>query len=257
MLRWVSILLLMVSFLGVGAGPAGAGQRQVMVFAAASTTNALERIGELFGDRHSLRVVNSFASSSTLAKQIARGAPADVFLSANPQWMDYLEDKGLLARGSRVELLGNRLVLIAPRSSRVERIRLRRGLDLSSYLHEGPLAMGDPSHVPAGIYGKQALEGLGMWKRLRGRVAAAANVRVALAMVELGEAPLGIVYRSDALVSRKVKVVATFPAWCHAPIVYPVAVLAGRERPEVRAYMAFLRGREAAEVFHHFGFETK
>ena len=253
-MRRVLLALVALSLLGIPAAPARAGGPRLMVFAAASTTNALQAIGRRFGQGRGMAVRNSFASSSTLAKQIARGAPADVFVSANPKWMDYLQARGLLAPGTRVNLLGNRLVLIAPRNSRLSRLEPRPGLDLSPYLREGPLAMGDPSHVPAGIYGRAALESLGMWQQVQGRVAAAANVRMALALVELGEAPLGLVYASDALVSDKVKVVGRFPASSHPAIVYPAAILAGRDTPAARAFLEFLQGPQAAAVFRRYGF---
>ncbi len=248
------LALVVLALLAAPAAPARAGQKSLLVFAAASTTNALERIGRMFGRSRGVVVHNSFASSSTLAQQIARGAPAAVFISANPKWMDYLQKRGLLVPGSRVKLLGNRLVLIAPRGSPLVSLQPRPGLDLSPYLEAGPLALGDPAHVPAGIYGRAALEGLGMWGPVAGRVAATANVRMALALVELGECPLGLVYASDARVSKKVKVVGRFPASCHPPIVYPAALVTGHQGPEARAYLEFLQSAPAAAVFRRFGF---
>ncbi len=246
--------LLLLGLLSIPAAPVRAGERPLLVFAAASTTNAMERIGRLFSRGRGVVVHNSFASSSTLAQQIARGAPAAVFVSANPRWMDYLEERGLVVPGSRVNLLGNRLVLIAPRDSPIPTLEPRPGLDLSPYLERGPLALGDPGHVPAGIYGRAALESLGMWRFVQNHLAAAANVRMALALVELGEAPLGLVYASDALVSKMVKVVGRFPASSHPPIVYPAAIMAGRDTPAARAFLEFLQGPRAAAVFRRYGF---
>ena len=227
----------------------------VTVFAAASTTNALTDIGRLFGENQLGRFIPSFAASSTLAKQIEQGAPADIFISANPKWMDYLQQRGLLAPGTRFNLLGNRLVLIAPKEGKAG-ISIAPGFDLAGLLGTDKLAMGDPDHVPAGIYGKQALESLGIWQAVAPKVARCKDVRAALVLVERAEAPLGIVYATDAAISRKVKVIGTFPENSHAAITYPVAVLAGRETYTARAFLRFLKSPQATAIFNRYGFSV-
>jgi len=225
----------------------------VTVFAAASTTNAINDIGKLFTDKNKVRVVTSFASSSTLAKQIENGAPAEVYISANEKWMDYLEKNGLIVPSSRFDLLGNQIVLIAPADSTIS-VVIAPGFDLANALADGKLVMGDPDHVPAGIYGKQALENLGVWESVKSKVARAKDVRAALALVERGEAPLGVVYATDAAISDKIKVVGTFPKDSHPPIVYPAALVAGKDTPEARSFLEFLKGSEAGTVFKKYGF---
>ena len=237
----------------LAAGPARAGG-ELLVFAAASTTNAVSEIGRAFEQAQGVKVVNSFAASSTLAKQIAHGAPAQVFISANQKWMDWLQSQNLVVEGSRADIARNALVLIAPASSGQGEVAVGSGLDLAGLLAGGRLAMGDPAHVPAGMYGQQSLESLGLWPRVRGRVAAAATVRSALALVERGEAPLGVVYASDAAISAKVKVVGRFPPETHRPIVYPAAVVQGQDSPQARAYLQFLGGPQAAAILGKYGF---
>lgn len=231
-----------------------AGGAQLMVFAAASITNALGEVGRAFEKQHGIKVVNSFASSSILAKQIAQGAPASVYVSANVKWMDYLDKAGALAPGSRFNLLRNRLVLIAPAASKLGKVKVDKGLGLAGMLAGGHLAMGDPAHVPAGIYAKQALAHLGLWRQLKGRVAAAANVRAALALVETGEAPLGVVYATDAAISPKVKVLGMFPRQSHPAIVYPAAMVKENGCPAARQYLEFLRSPQAKAIFAKYGF---
>jgi molybdate transport system substrate-binding protein len=210
------------------APPAGAAEPDtVTVFAAASTTHAVTELGEIFSARRMGRIVPSFASSSTLAMQIESGAPANLFISADKQWMDYVDQRKLLAPGSRRDLLGNRLVLIAPQESPVAAVEIGPGMDLVGLLARGRLATGDPDHVPAGIYGKQALEHLNLWNAVKERLAPTADVRACLALVERGEVPLGVVYATDAAFSKKVRVVGRFPEGSHPPIVYPAA--SGRE----------------------------
>lgn len=228
---------------------------EVTVFAAASLTSALNEIREKFlgkgGD--TLRV--SYAASSTLARQIENGAPAHVFVSADLEWMDYLEGKGLVDGASRLNLLGNMLVLIAPAGSRLTNLRLEVDNSIMDALGDGRMATGDPDHVPVGKYARQAFETLGQWKAVEGRLARMDSVRSALAMVERAEVPLGIVYATDAAVSSKVKVVATFPGALHAPVIYPVALVKGRESPAARAFIAFLQGNEAKGIFTKYGFK--
>lgn len=233
---------------------AQAGPKQLTVFAAASTTNALGEIGAAHQKQFGVKVVNSFASSSTLAKQIKAGAPAAVFVSANVKWMDFLEKAKVLAPKSRFNLLRNRLVLIAPVASPLGALKVEQGLDLAKLLGDGHLALGDPAHVPAGIYAKQALANLGLWDKVKTRVAATANVRAALALVEAGEAPLGVVYSTDAAIGKKVKVLGLFPEKSHPPIVYPAAAIKENASPEAIRYLKFLSSAEAREIFAKYGF---
>jgi molybdate transport system substrate-binding protein len=229
---------------------------KVTVFAAASTTNAVSDIGKMFTENGRGDFTPSFASSSTLAKQIAQGAPADVYISANPKWMAYLEDEEMVEPGTRADLLGNRIVLIAPADSDVS-VELTEGVNLAGMLGEDKLAMGDPDHVPAGMYGKQAMESLGMWAAVSPKVARAKDVRAALALVERAEAPLGVVYATDAAISTKVRVVATFPESAHPPITYPVAIVKDKATPTARAFLEFLRSPEAQAVFEKYGFSVR
>lgn len=228
----------------------------ITVFAAASTSDAMKAVVALYERRGGGRVRLSLAASSTLARQIERGAPADVYVSANVDWMNYLEKRGLLAANTRIDLFGNGLVLIAPADSAGGPITLKHGVDLTARLGDGRLAMGDPSNVPAGRYGKQALTALGIWKSLASRIAPSGNVRLALALVERGETPLGIVYRSDAEADNQVSVLGVFPANSHSPIVYPAAIIAGHDRATVRAFFAFLRAADARRIFENHGFSS-
>lgn len=234
--------------------PSGDARSQdLLVFAAASLKGALDAAVEDFAASGSTAVAASYASSSALARQIERGAPADIFLSANPAWMDYLEERGLIRDGSRADLLGNGLVLVAPAESEVE-LTIAPGFDLLGALDGGRLAMGDPDHVPAGIYGKAALASLGVWESVASRVARADNVRAGLALVTRGEVPLGIVYSSDAVADPGVRVVGVFPPESHPPIIYPVAVLAESKHPAAANLVEFLKSAAAAPVFERFGF---
>jgi len=204
------------------------------------------------------RITPSFASSSTLAKQIERGAPVDVYLSANKKWMDYLAQKNLIAKESRFDLLGNRIVLIVPMDSPVQQVKVVPGFSVTGYLgRDGRLSMGDPDHVPAGMYGKKALENLGCWTQVKDRLAPMKDVRAALVLVERGETHLGLVYATDAAISKKVRVVGTFPADSHPPIVYPVAVVSGAKIPEAMQFLVFLRSPEARWVFEKYGFGVR
>jgi molybdate transport system substrate-binding protein len=259
-LRWLAGLMVAVIGIGLdGVTASGAfAQSEVVVFAAASTTNAVTEIGKLYADQHLGRVTPSFASSSTLAKQIENGAPADVYISANKKWMDFLETRNLIDKRSRVDLLGNRIVLIAPESSPLKTIDVAPGFPLASFLgKDGRLSMGDPEHVPAGIYGKQALEILGVWNQVAGRLAPMKDVRAALVLVERGEAPLGLVYATDAAISKKVRVVGTFPSHSHPPIVYPVAAVAGGKAEAAKRFIDFLRSPESRAVFEKYGFAVR
>ena len=247
-----------VSGFGATAGNAADTAPEIVVFAAASTTNAVTEIGRMFEARQLGRITLSFASSSTLAKQIEKGAPADVYISANKKWMDYLEEKHLLTDGSRFDLLGNRIVLIVPADSPVTKIDVLPGFPLVDHLGaDGRLAIGDPDHVPAGTYGRKALENLGSWKPLEDRLAPMKDVRAALVLVERGEAPVGLVYATDAAISAKVRVVGTFPADAHPPIVYPVAAVIDGKTPEAMKFLSFLKSSEAREVFEKYGFHVE
>jgi len=226
----------------------------VTVFAAASLTDAVTELATRYERETGLTLRLSFASSSTLARQIENGAAADLFLAADEEWMGYLDERGLVAAGTWIRPIGNRLVAVAP-SDRARPLELRRGFDLLAVLGDGRLSTGDPAHVPAGRYARQALEYFGVWAIAEPRLARAENVRAALALVERGEVPLGIVYATDARASKAVQVVAEFPAESHQPIRYSFAAMAGRDRNEARELLAFLTSPPAIAVFRSHGFE--
>ena len=249
----VRIFLSLTVALLLAAGPAVAQANDVLFFAAASLKNALDALDDQYQKDTGRHVAVSLAASSTLAKQIESGAPADIFISADLDWMDYLAQKNLIKADTRKNLLGNELVLIAPKDSATA-ISIAPGFDLAKALGGGKLAMADTSAVPAGKYGKAALEKLGVWDQVSGQIAQAENVRAALALVARGEAPLGIVYQTDAAAEPGVKIVATFPADTHPPIVYPIALLAGSKNPDAAAYLAYLEGAKARPLFEKQGF---
>jgi molybdate transport system substrate-binding protein len=244
---------------GAAAGPPGEDRpteagASLLVYGAASLADALGDAARVFGERTGIDVKTSFASSSVLAKQIEAGAPAGVFVSADPEWMDYVAQRGLLKPGSRRDLLGNRLVLIAPADSRVA-LQLRPEAPLAAALGTGGrLATGDPDAVPAGRYAREALTKLGLWNEVATRLVRAENVRAALEYVARGEVPLGIVYRTDALADKRVRIVDTFPAGSHAPIIYPVAVTASAG-PAAVQFATFLESPAARRIFVRYGFE--
>lgn len=260
-LRLLAMVMAVVTGMGLDAviGLGAAAETDVLVFAAASTTNAVTEIGELYAAKHpGRRITPSFASSSTLAKQIESGAPADVYISANQKWMDFLEEKNRIVKESRFDLLSNRIVLIAPVDSALKQIDVAPGFSLTAALgKDGRLAIGDPDHVPAGIYGKKALENLGSWNPVKDRLAPMKDVRAALVLVERGEAPLGLVYATDAAISQKVRVVGTFPADSHPPIVYPVAAVSDGKTAEARQFLEFLKSPAARTVFEKYGFSVR
>jgi len=233
--------------------PAAAQDRPVLVFAAASLKTALDEIHADLAREGVLRATASFAASSALARQIEGGAPADVFVSADLDWMDYLDQRKLVREGTRSNLLSNAIVLVAPRDSRVA-LAIAPGFPLAQALGDGRLAMADPASVPAGKYGQAALETLGVWSSVSGRVARAENVRAALVLVARGEAPLGIVYRTDAAAESGVRIVDAFPPASHPPITYPVAILAASTNPAAAVYLARLRTPGAARVLQAQGF---
>ena len=238
---------------GLGLAAPGLGADGLTVFAAASLKNAMDEIAARFERETGHAVAVSFAGSSALARQIRYGAPADIFISANPGWMDALEREGLIDPASRFDLLGNALVLVAHGRDAAE-VEIAPGMDLAAMLGEGRLAMTLVDAVPAGIYGKAALERLGAWEAAAPRVAQADNVRAALALVSSGEAPLGIVYATDAAADDNVTVVGTFPAGAHPPIVYPAAAVAASRNPHKSRFLAWLRGPAAREAFERQGF---
>lgn len=226
----------------------------VVVFAAASLKNALDSIAAKWTKETGIEVKTSYAASSALAKQIESGAPADLFVSADLDWMDYVEKKDLIARESRVTLLGNSLVLVAASDWSKGDVDLKPGVDLASLIGDGRIAMGEVKSVPAGKYGKAALEKLGAWATVEPKVAGAESVRAALALVSRGEAPLGIVYKTDAAADKGVKIVGTFPADSHPPIVYPVAQLKDSKSPNAAAFLKSLTGSAARTEFEAAGF---
>jgi molybdate transport system substrate-binding protein len=225
----------------------------VTVFAAASVKDALDALAQRFEAQSGSKLVVSYAATSALARQIEKGAPADVFISADLDWMDYVEQRKLIRAGSRVNLLSNRLVLIAPADSKTSLV-IVPNFALASALSDGRLAMADPDSVPAGKYGKAALEALGVWSGVAPKVARAENVRAALLLVARGEAPFGIVYSTDAVAERQVRVVGTFAANLHPPIVYPAAILAESKSTAAEPLMRFLRSNDARTVWQKFGF---
>lgn len=224
-----------------------------LVLAAASLQESLTECANRWAAAGHPRPVLSFAASSALARQVDAGAPADLYISADEPWMDHVEQRGRLAPGTRVSFLANQLVLIAPLASRVHFV-VRRGFPLARVLGKGRLAMADPDAVPAGKYGKAALVNLGIWAGVSDKVARGENVRAALALVERGAAPLGIVYATDAMASKKVRVVGRFPADSHPPITYPVARLRSSDNPEAEAFRQFLISRGGKAIFTRYGF---
>jgi molybdate transport system substrate-binding protein len=232
--------------------PAAAQQKSIIVFAAASMKNALDDVNDAFTKESGVGAVASYAASSALMKQIEQGAPADVFLSADLKWMDYGAERNLIRTDTRVNLLGNRLVLIAPKDSSLDNISIGPGFDLAKLAGDGHIAVGDVRAVPAGLYAKAALEKLGAWAAVEPKLAMADNVRAALVLVARGEAPLGIVYETDAKIEPAVKIVGVFPEDSHPPIIYPVALTA-TAKPEAAQYLTFLRGPAAKSIFEHYG----
>ena len=230
-------------------------ERGPVVLAAASLQESLTEAAEAWKAKGHPEPVLSFATSSALARQVIAGAPADLFLSADEPWMDAVAKAGRLRAGTRTTLLGNRLVLIAPAASKV-RLTPARGFPLAKALGSGRLALADPDAVPAGKYAKAALTALGVWRGVAARVAPAENVRAAMALVERGAAPLGIVYATDARASKAVRIVGTFPASSHPPIRYPVAVLKASRHPDAAGFRAFLLSKQARAIFARHGFSA-
>jgi molybdate transport system substrate-binding protein len=229
----------------------GMAAADILVVAAASLTNALGDIAKTYQAKNGVKVKTSFASSSVLAKQIENGLPADVFVSADLKWMDYLYDKGKIDGDSRRELLGNTLVLITPKGKSFA-VTLEHGGNLADAF-EGKLCTGETETVPAGKYAREALMNLGMWDAIKSRIVGTEDVRAALAFVERAECAAGIVYQTDALISNKVEVVSEFPAASHAPIIYPMALVS--QSGEAKAFLDYLAQPEAQAVFDKYGFK--
>jgi len=246
-LQWVALALVLSSV------PARAQFPDVVVFAAASLRNALDAANNLFLFENGSGVKVSYGASSALAKQIENGAPADVFISADNDWMDYLAARKLIKPDTREKFLGNKLVLITGANSNAA-LTIGPNFPLAQALGNGRLAMADPAAVPAGKYGKAALEKLGVWASVANKVAPAQDVRAALAFVSRGEAPLGIVYQSDAAADKNVKVVATFPESSHPPIIYPIAILASSSNGVAPVYTQYLLSPKAEPFFEKQGF---
>ena len=230
-----------------------ANAKTITVFAAASMKNALDDADAAFTKRSGIKVVASYDASSAQMKQIEAGAPADVFVSADLKWMDYGSEKKLIKDDTRVNLLGNVLVLIAAKDAKIDHVDIVPGFDLAKLAGDGRIATGDVKAVPVGLYAKAALEKLGAWAAVEPKMAMTANVRAALVLVARGEAPLGIVYATDAKVEPGVKVVGAFPDSSHDPIVYPVAATVNA-KPEAAQYLAFLRSAAAKSIFEAYGF---
>ena len=239
--------------LGLPGRPVGAQAKPVLVFAAASVKNALDDIAAQYERETGRKVTISYGASPALAKQVEAAAPADLFVSADLDWMDYLQTRSLIKAETRGNLLGNRIVLVAPKDSQAS-IKIAPGFPLVELLGNGRLAMADPKSVPAGKYGRAALETLGVWQAVEPRVAAAENVRAALALVSRGEAPLGIVYQTDAAADPNVKIVGTFPEDTHPPIIYPAALVATSTNGDAPAFLAYMRAPAARPAWEKQGF---
>jgi molybdate transport system substrate-binding protein len=251
--RLAGLFAAFVILCGSAYSPTAAEDKTLTVFAAASMKNALDDIDLAFAAKTGVKVNASYAASSALAKQIEQGAPADIFVSADTDWMDYAIGKKSINEPTRVNLLGNSIVLIAPKDSKIDNVAIGPGFDLSKLAGDGKIATGDVKAVPVGKYAKAALEKLGAWQAAEPKFAMAESVRAALTLVARGEAVLGIVYSTDAKVEPGVKIVGTFPPDSHPPIIYPVAATA-TAKPEAAAYLDFLRSQAAKTVLEKYGF---
>jgi molybdate transport system substrate-binding protein len=238
---------------GSAFSPAFAQDKSLTVFAAASMKNALDDIDAAYTAKTGIKIVASYAASSALAKQIEQGAPADLFVSADTDWMDYAISRKNINEPTRVNLLGNSIVLIAPKDSKIDNVKIAPGFDLAKLAGDGKIATGDVAAVPVGKYAKAALEKLGAWQAAEPKFAMAESVRAALTLVARGEAVLGIVYSTDAKVEPGVKIVGTFPANSHPPIIYPVAATT-TAKPETPNYLAFLRSSASKAILEKYGF---
>jgi molybdate transport system substrate-binding protein len=254
MYRVAGIIAVLTLLFGSAPSPASAQEKTLTVFAAASMKNALDDIDAAYTAKTGVKVSASYAASSTLARQIEQGAPADVFVSADTDWMDYAIKHKNINEQTRVNLLGNSIVLIAPKDSKIDNVNIGPGFDLAKLAGDGRIATGDVTAVPVGKYAKAALEKLGAWKAAEPKFAMAESVRAALTLVARGEAALGIVYSSDTKVERGVKIVGTFPADTYPPIIYPVAATT-TAKPEAAGYLAFLRSPAAKAILERYGFK--
>ncbi|KRP96200.1 molybdenum ABC transporter substrate-binding protein [Bradyrhizobium yuanmingense] len=254
MIRIAGLFTAFVILASASLSSATAQDRTITVFAAASMKNALDEIDAAYTARTGVKFSVSYAASSVLAKQIEQGAPADVFVSADTDWMDYAIAKKTINEPSRVNLLGNSIVLIAPKDSKIDSVTIAPGFDLAKLAGDGRIATGDVRSVPAGKYAKAALEKLGAWQAAEPKFAMAESVRAALTLVARGEAVLGIVYSTDAKVEPGVKIVGTFPADSHPAIIYPVAATS-TAKPEANGYLAFLRSAAAKAILEKYGFK--
>ena len=250
---WLALPAVAILSWTAAAGPAAAQGRDVLVFAAASLKNALDEVAAQWQRESGKKVSISYAASNTLIKQIEQGAPADMFISADLDWMDYGQQKNLIKPDTRSNLLGNRLVLVAPKDANVS-VNIGPGFDLAAQLKGGRLATANVDAVPAGKYGKASLEKLGAWDGVKDKLAQAESVRAALALVSRGEAPLGIVYQTDAAADPGVKIVGTFPENTHPPIVYPVALTKESQNADAQAFLAYIRSPAARPAFERQGF---
>src|ERR1700733_11190900 len=251
--RFAGFFVALTILFGSAHSPVLAQDKTLTVFAAASMKNALDDIDAAYTAKTGVKIVASYAASSALAKQIEQGAPADVFVSADTDWMDYAIGKKAINEPTRINLLGNSIVLIAPKDSAINNVTIGPGLDLAKLAGAGKIATGDVSSVPVGKYAKAALEKLGAWNAAEPKFAMAESVRAALTLVARGEAALGIVYETDAKVEPNVRIVGRFPADSHPPIVYPVG-LTTTAAPDARKYLDFLRTGTAQVTFEHYGF---
>ena len=232
---------------------ASARAQDLHVFAAASLKEALDDTAQQFQRVSGQKVALSYAASPALARQIENGAPADIFISADLDWMDYLDRRKLIRAGARANLLRNRLVMIAPAQGTLQ-VEIKPGFPLARLLGDGRLSMADPDSVPAGKYAKAALEKLGVWRGVEGKIARAENVRAALNFVARNETPLGIVYQTDANAEKKVRVVGRFPAETHPAIIYPVALIASSRHAAAPAFLTYLKSPDARAIFERYGF---
>ena len=243
-----------VAFLAYPIATASAQEKTVTVFAAASLKNTLDDANAAFTRQTGVKVVTSYAATPALVKQIEAGAPADVFFSADLRWMDYVAERKLIRPDTRVNLLANTLVLIAPKTSNLTNVSIGRGFDIAKLAGDGRIAVAGVQAVPAGRYAKAALESLGAWTAAEPKLAQGQNVRAALAFVARGETPIGIVYSTDAKAEPNVKVIGTFPEGSHPAIVYPVAATATTTNSDAERYLQFLRLRAAKAIFERHGF---
>ena len=253
MLRRVVMLCLLALAGSPAQGQAPAQDKSITVFAAASLKNVLDDVSGPFTERRGIKVVSSYAATAALVRQIEQGAPADLFISADLEWMNYAAQQKLLKDGTRFNLLGNRLVLIAPKDSRLGDVAIGPRFDLAGLAGDSRIVTGDVRAVPAGKYAKAALEKLGAWSAAERKLAMAENVRAALALVARGEAALGIVYETDAKAEPNVKIIGRFPESSHPPIVYPAALTANA-KAEAAQYLTFLRSATAQVFFERHGF---